>query len=116
MRIVAICLILALSWPGVAGAYPTDVSLKSKGLDIEAIPTLLNEATVVRLVNNEDFPVRCDVRFENGPEVTRVRKVTIDPHGDHLTRFQPTRVVIRLRVSVDCWPASEDHDGEGDGK
>jgi len=108
MRVATVCLLIALFCPGLAAAYPTDVAVNTKGLDIEAIPAQLNEATVVRLVNNESFPVRCDVRFVNGPEISRVRKVTVEAAADHIVRFTPSRVVIRLKVTVDCWPAEED--------
>lgn len=110
MKILTGSLVLALLCPGIVSAYPTDVEVNSKGLDVEAIATQLNEATVVRLVNNESFPVRCDVHFVNGPEITRIRKVTVASHGDHLTRFSPTRVVVRLRVTVDCWSDDEDRE------
>jgi hypothetical protein len=108
MRRVTGWLVLALLCPGIVNAYPTDVAVNSKGLDVEAIATQLDEATVVRVVNNESFPVRCDVHFANGPEITRIRKLTVAPDSDHLTRFNPTRVVIRLRVTVDCWRDDED--------
>jgi len=108
LRMVTCCLLLAAMCPGLANAYPTDVAVNTKGLDVEANATQLNDATVVRLVNNESFPVRCNVQFVNGPEVARIRKVTVAPHGDHLARFNPTRTVIRLRVTVDCWPEEQD--------
>jgi hypothetical protein len=81
-----------------------------KGLDVEATHTLLGEATVVRLQNYEKFPVRCDVRFRNGPEIGRTRKLTIDPGETGTARFMPSRLVVRLRIGVDCRPAKEDED------
>lgn len=101
-------LLIAILAPCVAAAYPIDTQVHSKGLDVEAIPTLLQEATVVRLVNNETFAVRCNVSFANGPEISKVRKVTVDPASDHLVRFLPSRTVIRLRIDVSCWPAEEE--------
>ncbi len=90
---------------GAAHAYPIDVQVKTQGLDVEAEPRLLNEATVMRLINHETFPIRCDVHFSNGPEIGRTRKVTVEPGGDHIARFMPSRVVVRMRVLVECWPA-----------
>lgn len=90
---------------GVSQAYPIDVDVKVQGLDVEALPQLLGGATVIRLVNHEAFPVRCDVQFSNGPEIERIRKVTVQPKADHVARFMPTRAVIRVRVAVACWPA-----------
>lgn len=110
MKAPTLILLFALVFPALTSAYPTDLEMKSEGLDVEAIPTLLAEATVVRLLNNERFAVRCDVRFSNGPEVSRVRKVTIDSGADSLVRFLPSRQVIRLRISVHCWPAEENEE------
>jgi hypothetical protein len=90
---------------GVAQAYPIDVQVKTQGLDLEAQPKLLGDATVMRLVNHEPFPVRCDVHFSNGPEIGRTRKVTVKAGGDHIARFTPSRAVVRVKVVVECWPA-----------
>ena len=75
------------------------MAVTSKGLDVEATHTLLGEATV-----------RCDVRFRNGPEIGRTRKLTIDPGETGTARFMPSRLVVRLRIGVDCRPAKEDED------
>ena len=97
--------VAAMLVSAIARAYPIDLQVSSQGLDVEALPEALGEATVVRLVNHESFPVRCDVRFSNGPEIGRVRKVTVRPGDDHIARFMPSRQVVRLKVSVECWPA-----------
>jgi hypothetical protein len=86
------------------------MAVTSKGLDVDATHTLLGEATVVRLQNYEKFPVRCDVRFRNGPEIGRTRKLTIGPGETGTARFMPSRVVVRLRIAVDCRPLEEDED------
>ena len=91
-----------------AHAYPVDLSFKSQGLDVDATHTLLGESTVVRLQNYEQFAVRCNVQFRNGPQLARTRKVTIAAGESGIARFMPSRVVVRLRVSVECWPAEQD--------
>lgn len=105
MRAIVIGFIAALLYAGAAQAYPIDLDLRSEGLDVEALPRQLDQATVVQLLNHEPFPVRCDVRFTNGPEISRVRKVTVESGERHIARFLPSRQVIRLRVDVDCWPS-----------
>ena len=91
-----------------AWGYPIDVSYESEGLDVAIEPVQLDMATVVVLRNFEPRDVRCDVVFENGPEVARRRKVTVEAGGQRTTRFQPRRRVVRMRISVNCWPADED--------
>lgn len=110
MKRLSAFLIAAMLLCGVAQAYPIDVEVKTQGLDLEAQPKLLGESTVMRLVNHEPFPVRCDVHFSNGPEIGRTRKVTVKPGGDHIARFRPSRTVVRVRVVVECWPAEGDSD------
>lgn len=105
MRALVIGFIAVTLYAGAAIAYPIDVDLRTEGLDVEAIPRQLDQATVVQLLNHEAFPVRCDVRFTNGPEISRVRKVTVEPGQRHLARFLPGRQVIRLQIDVRCWPS-----------
>ena len=93
-------------------AYPVDLRVTSQGLDVDATHTLLGESTVVRLQNYEKFPVRCDVQFRNGPQIARTRKVTIAPGESGIARFMPSRVVVRLRVNVECWPAETDDESK----
>jgi len=107
MRTLMAALILTLLFSTAAQGYPIDLEVRSQGLDVEVLEELLGAATVVRLINHEAFAVRCDVRFDNGPEIGRVRKVTVKPGDDHIARFTPSRQVIRLRVAVKCWPAEQ---------
>ena len=106
------CIALAcLLCSGLAHAYPIELVFKSQGLDVDATHALLGESTVVRLLNHEDFAVRCDVQFNNGPQLERTRKVTVAAGDSGIARFTPSRVVLRLRVTVECWPAAEGKDG-----
>ena len=89
-----------------------DIALTSQGLDVDATHVLLGEATVVRLQNYEKFAVRCDVQFRNGPQLERTRKITIAPGETGTARFMPSRVVVRLRVKVECWPAEQEDDSK----
>lgn len=87
-----------------AHAYQTDLRFESRGLDVEAIPSLIENATVLRLINHEDTVVRCDVVFRNGPELSRKRKINIKAGDTGIARFSPSREVIRLQIDVECWP------------
>lgn len=104
---------LALALAGAfAHAYPVDISVTSQGLDVDATHVLLGESTVVRLQNYEQYPVRCNVQFRNGPQLTRTRKITIAPGETGTARFMPSRVVVRLRVSVECWPDEQEEESK----
>ena len=73
MRTLMAALVLTLLFSTAAQGYPIDLEVRSQGLDVEVLEELLGVATVVRLINHEAFAVRCDVRFDNGPEIGRVR-------------------------------------------
>ena len=109
LRVVVLALLLGSA---AAHGYPVDLSFKSQGIDVDATHTLLGESTVVRLQNYEKFAVRCNVQFRNGPQIARTRKVTIAPGESGIARFMPSRVVVRLRVFVECWPAPEDEESK----
>ena len=79
---------------------------------MDATHVLLGESTVVRLQNYEKFPVRCNVQFRNGPQLARTRKITIEPGETGTARFMPSRVVVRLRVGVECWPAKQEEESK----
>lgn len=91
-----------------AQAYQTDLRFESQGLDIEAIPNLIDNATVVRLINHEKVAVRCDVVFRNGPELSRPRKINIKAGDTGIARFSPARSVIRLQIDIECWHSDAD--------
>ncbi|MDH3915407.1 MAG: hypothetical protein OEU49_11440 [Chromatiales bacterium] len=91
-----------------AQAYQTDLRFESQGLDIEAIPNLIENATVVRLINHEKVAVRCDVVFRNGPELSRPRKINIKAGDTGIARFSPSRSVIRLQIDIECWHSDTD--------
>ena len=103
MRYIVVIIGLSLL-AAQAHAYQTDLRFESKGLDIEAIPNLIDNATVVRLINHENAAVRCDVVFRNGPELSKSRKINIKAGDTGVARFSPSRDVIRLQIDIECWP------------
>ena len=107
MRYIVVIIGLSLL-AAQAHAYQTDLRFESKGLDIEAIPNLIDNATVVRLINHEHAAVRCDVVFRNGPELSKSRKINIKAGDTGVARFSPSRDVIRLQIDIECWPVDAD--------
>jgi len=104
--------ILMLAWGG-AGAYPVDVTTEMHGLRIDANESQLALGMLIDLVNHEPMAVRCDVHFRNGPERRR-RRATIEAAARRTVTFTPTRQVVRVRVSVECWPAHQGDDPDDD--
>lgn len=102
LPVIPALLVAAAAW-----AYPVEMQVHTKGLDVEATPILVEDATVVRLFNHEARAVRCNLVFRNGPEVPTHRRVNVDPGGGRTVRFDPDRAVIKLRVEVRCWLAAD---------
>lgn len=98
-----ITMMLLLTLPAVAFAFPFEVEKELNGAEI-AVNTmdLGNNMPSVSLSNYGARAAVCKVRFRNGPEAPRTRKAHIAPgETTHLTaRFNST--VIKMRVTVEC--------------
>lgn len=95
--------LLALITSGVA-AYPIDLEMEQDFERLGAMVVSDGRLAVVRVTNGEQFAVRCDAVFHNGPEIGRVRRAIIEPEGTEALSWMPRRTVVRLRVELSCEP------------
>lgn len=98
-------LVLSLG-PAVAFAYPIDVDVVTRGLDISFESIEQRGATVLHLRNHEPVTVHCSVLFNAGVESRRRQAVIAAGDGQTL-QFTPRREVVRMRVRVECEPKEE---------
>jgi hypothetical protein len=103
-KLIASLLVLA---PLMAVAYPIDVTIVSKGLDVSAESVMQDGSTILHLVNHEQEELRCSVNFNAGVE-SRRRTAILGPGASQTLQFSPRREVVRMRVRVDCSPTAED--------
>ncbi len=101
----------ALMLPAVALAYPIDVRVVTRGLDVGAESIQQGNGTILHLLNHETVALRCEVLFDAGAE-SRRRVVMLDPAGRGTVRFDPLREPVRMRVRVYCAPAEGEEDEE----
>ena len=101
----------ALMIPAVALAYPIDVRVVTRGLDVGAESIQQGNGTILHLINHESVALRCEVLFDAGAE-SRRRVVVLDPAGRGTARFDPLRRPVRMRVRVDCAPSGEGEESE----
>jgi len=89
--------------PAVAAAFPTELVVTG---DLRVGAAIFNDGRVaiVRVANQEDFAVRCQAVFNNGPEVSRSRRTVIEPGEEGSMHWMPRRTVVRLRVELSCAP------------
>jgi hypothetical protein len=96
-----------LLFSGAAAAFPLDLDFDPAGLDVIATPATDGRSAMVRVLNGEDFAVRCRAVFRNGPEVGRARQVIVAPGQPATLSWTPTRSVVRMRIELHC-----ERDGE----
>jgi hypothetical protein len=103
-RLIAALLVLA---PLEAHAYPIDVSVSSKGLDVSVESVEQDGSTILHLMNHEPEELRCTANFNAGVE-SRRRTAIIGPGKGQTLKFTPRREVVRMRVQVECSPTEAD--------
>jgi hypothetical protein len=99
--------VLLLSLAGSAWAFPTDLEISAGDLAIQAVVHTDGRNAIVNVSNSEDFAVRCDALFRNGPEMGRVRRAIIEPGDSAPLSWTPRREVVRLRIELECVPARD---------
>lgn len=104
--------VTTLALAPAAMAYPIDVRIVTKGLDVSAESVQQGNGTVLHLVNHESVGLRCEILFDAGAE-SRRRDAVLDPAGRKTLRFDPLREVVRMRVRVEC-EAAEETEGSDD--
>jgi hypothetical protein len=106
--------LLALMAPALALAYPIDVRVVTRGLDVGAESIQQGNATILHLINHEPVALRCEVLFDAGAE-SRRRTTLLDPGGRKTVRYDPLREVVRMTVRIDCMPSALEQGDEGKG-
>lgn len=90
-----------------AAAFPVDMNFDPADLNVSADVKSDGRLAAVRVVNHEDFAVRCTARFRNGPEQVRARHAIIPPGERTTLTWTPRRQVVRLVIELRCAPQGE---------
>jgi hypothetical protein len=93
--------------PLAASAYPIDVTVVSKGLDVSVESVEQSGSTIIHLLNHEPVELRCSANFNAGVE-SRRRTTIIGPGKGQTLQFAPRREVVRMRVRIECSPTAEE--------
>lgn len=107
MRARTAAIVSGLLLSAAAAAFPVEFDVDTEGLEVDIVRVDVGEAVVLRVRNYEDGEIRCDLTFRNGPEVARQRKISVDAGEDRVVRWNPSRHVVRIRVSGRCWRADQ---------
>ena len=87
---------------GNAFAFPVELEFDPGGLDVVAAAHSDGRLALVRVVNGEEFALRCEAVFRNGPEIARTRQAIVAAGGQATLSWAPNRRVVRLRIEVQC--------------
>ena len=107
MTVRKVAIVSGLLLSAVAAAFPVEFDVNTEGLEVDIVRVDVDEAVVLRVRNYEDGEIRCDLTFRNGPEIARQRKISVDAGQQHVVRWNPSRHVVRIRVSGSCWRSDE---------
>lgn len=91
----------------IAAAFPVEFDVNTEGVEVDIVRVEAGEAVVLRVRNYEDAEIRCDLTFRNGPEIARQRKISVEAGEQRVVRWNPSRNVVRIRVSGSCWRSDE---------
>ena len=97
--VTAAVLVLAA---GTALAFAVELEFDPGGLDVLAEAYSDGRLALVRVANGEDFALRCQAVFRNGPEIARTRQAIVAPGESATLSWAPNRNVVRLRIQLQC--------------
>jgi len=113
MRKIQPVLFITALIPAIAMAFPIDIEMNSKGLDIDYRTSQIEMMVALQLTNHDLQAAECAVRFQNGPELARTRRVTIGAQKSTTVQYTARRTVVRMRVTITCTEVEDDEKEEG---
>jgi len=99
-RPAALAALLLVS--GNALAFAVELDFEPGGLDVVAEAYSDGRLALVRVSNGEDFALRCQAVFRNGPEIGRGRQAIVAAGEAATLSWAPKRTVVRLRIELHC--------------
>jgi hypothetical protein len=109
-KIVATVLCALACVPATAIAEPTyEVEVKAalNGLPVRVEPNPFDGRLVMKLTNEGEAKVRCDLRYDASPQPIRRSYVYLEPGETAENSFQAKRKWFSVTVDVTCKPAEK---------
>ena len=105
---VRVALVLAmLAADAFAQNYSVNINPTLHELDIKIEPVASAGILVVRLTNNTDRKVRCDLRYDASPQVPYRKTTYVDPGKTEQSVFRAKQKWFSVDVKVDCQSAEK---------
>jgi hypothetical protein len=92
----------AMALPALAANYTVDVQSELGGLpvDIDTVP--MDGVLVVKITNNADVKVRCDLRYDASPQPIGRSYLFVEPGKTEQDAFRAKRNWYQVAVEVKC--------------
>ena len=105
---IVVCALACI--PAAAIAEPTyevEVKAELNGLPVRVEPNPFDGRLVMRLTNEGDAKLRCDLRYDASPQPIRRSYVYLEPGETAENSFQAKRRWFSVTVDVTCKPAEK---------
>jgi len=99
---LALALTVLVAPAAFAQTYTVEVRPTLNDLDVKIEPVAQSSMLVVRLTNNTEQRVRCQLRYDAPPQTTFRNSVNINPGRTEQSVFRARRKWFAVTVEVDC--------------
>ncbi len=109
-RMLGSCAPLALSllaMQAAAQTYSVNINPTLNGLDIKIEPVATTGMLVVKLTNDSNQKVRCNLRYDAAPQPLYRKTTYVDPGKTEQSVFRAKRKWFSVDVDVECTPSTK---------
>jgi hypothetical protein len=82
--------------------YSVNINTKLHDLDVKVEPVATTGVLFVKLTNNTETKVRCDIRYDAAPQPLYRKTTYVDPGKTEQSVFRAKRKWFSVDVDVDC--------------
>lgn len=108
IRAAALCAFACITAAAIAEpTYEVEVKAELNGLPVRVEPEPFDGRLVMKLTNDGDAKVRCDLRYDASPQPIRRSYVYLKPGETGENSFQAQRRWFSVTVEVTCKPAEK---------
>jgi hypothetical protein len=108
IRGIALCALTCITAASFAEpTYEVEVKAELNGLPVRVEPQPFDGRLVMKLTNDGNAKVRCDLRYDASPQPIRRSYVYLEPGETAENSFQAKRRWFNVTVDVTCKPADK---------
>jgi hypothetical protein len=101
---LALALIVLVAPAAFAQTYTVDIRPTLNDLDVKIEPVAKSDMLVIRLTNNTDTRIRCQLRYDAAPQTPFRSSLNVGPGRTEQSVFRARRKWFAVVVEVNCEP------------